>query len=325
MLCRLGFLLFAFAPTILILSGWFWSIMPWSQSWTARGWEKTISLNMGVDVRFKSMASYAPSSYRFYDVRVRHPETGDLIASIPTVELQHRQATWHIRLQSPRVELAQATQLVNAIHQRYLCQPNLAFSTTTCSIRELTLANQSPSMEPLYLEARFQCHKDKTRLEAFFDLSHDYGEKSARISIERLHDLSSPQTICFLRTAGVKIPCTVLAVFHSFATRLGPEAFFKGDIQCEQEAFDTRLTLAGIFYDVMWNQPHDTTTPPLLGNGQIRVDFAESLNGRLTNVSGLVTAGNGWNSDLEQWLASASQTQSPVQSANHIDTSTQHR
>jgi hypothetical protein len=225
-LCRVGFLLFAVGPTLFVLSSWLWSITPWSRYYSVRAWERAISMNLGVDADLESVENFAPHCYRFQDVTLKHPETGDTIAIIPSFEFHRGQATWLLRLESPMVELEHASNLVHAIHHRYLCQPNLAFPTTTCSIRGLTLMKDSPAMEPIYIESHFQCNKDKTSLQSRFDLVKNDGSQSASFAVERLHDAIAPRTSWLLETHGLEIPSKVLAAFQSKALQLGPVATF---------------------------------------------------------------------------------------------------
>ncbi len=326
-LCRLGFLLFAVAPTLVIIGSWVWAIAPWSRYWSAQAWERTISLNFGVAVQIGRLENFAPNSYRFLNVTLKHPETGDSIAIIPSIEYQRRQAIWHLRLHSPVVELSQATNLVHAIHQRYLCQPNLAFPTTTCSLRGLTLMYESVAMEPIFLEAQFQCEQEKSSLQVRFDLARNLantdGSQSARLAVERFHDVVSPRTNWLLETHALEVPCKVLAAFQPTASQLGPEATFQGDIQWEQDELNWRAALAGVFQKVQWNHGYDARPPASSKGGQVRVELAKVFNGRLVQAEGLVTAESGGNRNLADWLAAVLPSTSAVQPASHDDASVQ--
>ncbi len=328
-LCRLAFVLFAIIPTTLIVCTWFWSIAPWSQYWTAQTWERRISLNLGVDVQLARVENFAPYSYRFHHVTVKHSETGDLIAVIPSIEFQQRQSAWHLRLQSPKVELEQAAHLTQSIHQRYLCQPNLAFPFTFCSIRDMTLMRETPVMESICLEAQFQYQKDKTSFHARFDLATNDASTSASLDIERHHNLASPFTGWLLQTGGVTIPCAVMASFQSVTTKLGPDATFQGDVRWEQGVVDSRAALRGIFQNVRFqNAPvamASSGTLPPNNKGSIRVDFAQVMNGLIVQADGLVTMDSGHQSELSVWLPVLSLPPQTVQPASHVDPSVQLR
>jgi len=318
-LCRVGFLLFAVGPTLFILSSWLWSLTPWARYWSVRAWERSISISIGVDVDVHSVENFAPHSYRLLDVTLKHPETGDTIATIPSIEFQRGQATWNLRLQSPIIELDQALHLVHTIHERYLCQPNLAFPTTTCSLRGLTLMKDSPAMEPIYLESRFQCDKDKTSLQTRFDLAIHDGSQSASFAVERLHDAIAPRTSWLLETQGLEIPSKVLAAFQPNASQLGPDASFRGDVSCEQDEFNWHAAVAGIFQKVQWNSGQDPDVPTTLRNLQnVRVEHVEIDNGHWLQVDGLVTSESGLTSDLSRWLATAMAPATGVQPASHV-------
>jgi len=322
-LCRLAFVLFAIVPTLLIACGWFWSITPWSQYWTARAWERRISLNLGVDVELARVENFAPYSFRFHSVTVKHAETGDLIAVIPSIEFQQRPSAWHLRLQAPKVELEQAAHLAHSVHQRYLCQPNLAFPLTLCSIRDMTLMRETPVMESIYLESRFQYQKDKTSFNARFDLATNDASKSASLDIERHHNIASPFTGWLLQTGGVAVPCAVFASFQSVATKLGPDASFQGDVRWEQGAVDSRAALSGVFQNVrLQNEPIAMAASHALvpnSKGSIRVDLAQAMNGHIVQADGLVTLDSGHQSELSVWLADQSLPRANVQPANYAD------
>jgi hypothetical protein len=316
-LCRIGFLLFAMGPTLFILGSWLWSIMPWTQYWTIRSWEHSISLSIGADVDIRSVQNFAPHQYRLHDVALKHPETGKAIARIPAIEFQRGPSSWHLRLQSPSVELEQALILVQAIHRRFLCQPNLAFPTTTCSLRGLTLMSDSPAMEPIYLESRFQCDEDKTSLQARFDLATNDGSQSACFTVERLHQAIAPRTSWSLETQGLEIPSKVLAAFQPNASQLGPDASFCGDMRWEQDEQNWRAEIAGIFRKVRWNDPQSPDVfPETKATHNVRVEHIDIQNGHWMQVNGLVTAESGSTSDLSRWLAAAMAP--AVQSASHV-------
>ncbi len=319
-LCRLGFLLFAVGPPLLILSSWLWSITPWARYWSVRAWERSISISIGVDVDIQSVRNFAPHHYRLANVTLKHPETGVTIATIPLIEFQRRQASWNLQLQSPAIELDQALHLVHTLHERYLCQPNLAFPTTMCSLRGLTLMNDSPAMEPIYLESRFQCDKDKTSLQTRFDLASHDGSQSASFAVERLHDAIAPRTSWSLETPGLEIPSIVLAAFQPKASTLGPHASFRGEIRCEQDDFNWHAAIAGIFQKVQWNSDRSLEVLAVPKSTQnVRVDHIEIYNGRWVQVEGLVTAESGATSDLSRWLTVALAPATDVQPASHVD------
>jgi hypothetical protein len=316
-LCRLGFVLFALGPTLLILGSWFWSIMPWTQYWKIRAWERSISLSIGAEVDIGSVQNFAPHQYRLLDVTLKHPETGNAIAIAPLIEFQRGSSNWHLRFQSPSVELEQASKLVHAIHQRFLCQPNLAFPTTTCSLRGLTLMNKTPVMEPICIESQFQCDIEKSSFQAKFDLAINDGSESASFAVERLHQAIAPRTSCWLETQGMEIPATVLAAFQPNASQLGPDASFRGDIRWEQDELNWRADLAGLFHNVRWNSrrgPDVFAETPTTHN--VRVEHVAIQNGHWIQVDGKVTAESGTTSDLSRWLAAAMAP--PVQSASHV-------
>ncbi len=317
LLCRAGFLLFAVGPTLIILGSWLWSIMPWTEYWTLHSWEHSISLSIGADVDIQSVQNYAPNQYRLHDVTLKHPETGNAIATIPSIEFQRGQSNWHLRFYSPSVELDQALILVRAIHQRYLCQPNLAFPTTTCSLRGLTLTSASTVMEPIYFESRFQCDQEKSLLQARFDLAKNDGSQPASFAIERLHQTIVPRTSWSLETQGVEIPSSVLAAFQSQASHLGPDASFRGDIRWEQDELNWRAEIAGLFRKVQWSHSSSSEafSQPLTTHN-VRVEHIKIHNGYWMQVDGLVTAESGSTSDLSRWLATAMTP--AVQSASHI-------
>lgn len=318
-LCRMGFLLFAVAPTLFVLSSWLWSITPWSRYGSVRAWERLISISIGVDVDLQSVENFAPHCYRFQDVTLKHPETGNTIAIIPSIEFQRGQATWILRLQSPVIELDEASNLAHTIHQRYLCQPNLAFPTAICSFRGLTLMKDSPAMEPLHLESRFQCNKDKTSLQARFDLASNDGSQSASFAVERLHDAIAPRTSWSLETQGLEIPGKVLTAFQSNASKLGPDASFRGDILCEQDDLNWHAEIAGIFQKVQWNHGQAPEVFAAPQNSQnVRVEHIEIYNGHWVKVDGLVTAESGLTTDLSRWLATAMAPATGVQPASHV-------
>ncbi len=328
-LCRLAFVLLAIAPMFLILTVWLWSIMPWSRSWSARAWERRISLNFGVDVHLESVENFAPYCFRFHNVTVKHSETSELIATIPSIVFQQRQATWNLRLQSPQVELEHAAYLVQSIHQRYLCQPNLAFPLTVCSIRDMKLMRETPAMEPIFFESKFLCGKESTLFEATFDLASNDGSNSAILKIERHHNIASPYTGWQLATGAIAIPCTVLAAYQPTASMLGPESTFQGELQWEQSLVDSRAVLQGVFANVRFqNEPlptkafhvNDTTS-----KGSIRVDLARVMNGQVVQADGLVTTDSGRQCELSTWCALQAPQQSAVQSANHVDAAAQLR
>ena len=322
-LCRIGFLLLAVLPTLFVMSSWLWSITPWSRYWTVRTWERTISLNMGVDVHIVSIENTAPNRCRLHGVTLKHPETADSIATIPSIEFHRSNATWMLRLQSPVIELSQASNFVQAIHQRCLCQPNLAFPPMTCSIRELTLMNDAEASEPIYLESRFQCNTNMSSLQIRFDLAKNLATnndaQSASFVVERLHDAIAPRTSWLLETHGLEVPCKVLAAFQSVASQLGPNATFQGDLHWEQDNTNWHASLAGIFQKIRWNAASDAMSIAMPKNGLIRVEAAQVANGRFVQADGLVTSESGSQIDLGHWLSASGLMSLPsaVQAASH--------
>ncbi len=177
----------------------------------------------------------------------------------------------------------------------------------------------SPAMEPIYLESRFQCNQDKTSLQIRFDFAKNDGSQSASLAVERLHDAIAPRTSWLLETHSMEIPCKVLAAFQSNASYLGHEATFQGEVFWEQDHVNWRAALAGIFQRVQWNHGQDSMFLSTAENEQsIRVDNVQVYNGRLLQVDGLVTTESGSTSQLAHWLAAALSPPSAVQAASHM-------
>lgn len=325
LLCRLCFLLFAIVPSLSILGVSTWSMTPWAKYWSNRAWERRLSLSFGVDVQLESAVNFAPNSYRLLNIAVKHPETGESIAIIPTIEFQEREHFWHLQIQSPRIAIEKADYLAHVIHQRFLCQPNLAFPPTKCSISQLMFSDDKSVMAPIHFKSVFHCNKEKTSLMANLSLQEQVDTHSARFEIERQHEAEIPTTQWLLQTGEIQIPSAILAAFQPSAAQLGPDATFNGTIGWTHNAVASQTEIRGLFKDVRWSSPNTNVAPPWISKSQVRVQYAQILNGRPLKTEGFVMADSGSNSTLSNWLAAVLSAPPSVQSASHFDPGVQLR
>lgn len=309
--CRFAFLSLAVFPVLLAIV---YSAVQRSsqfQSFQKSVWEKRISENLGIDVRFESIEFPTPWHFRIGDLTCYHPENGKQILKVAMVKSTMDRSGWTVDLSATELNGSQTQTAIKIVHDWFLCRPKKTASLLALNIPQLSIhdGNTSTVFENIEIGIK-PTESTSTMLVRFSMAGSRFGEPAA-LRIDRHHSEQSPSTICSLRTHDSVLPSRVIAdrlgLFHHF----GEESEFRGDIHCAGTETRWSTQLNGVIENVDLAVATSAIGSPMRGKVKLLLDDLHFQNERLIQAKGTVvqssatqgTIDNRWLTETTGWLS----------------------
>lgn len=302
-LCRLVFVSLALLPFIAVILYSCWTFTPWHHLSLKYYWQQQISSAIGFDVDIESVVNYSPHETRLKNLKLLHPETGDLVAVIDTVELRPSNDRYRLKVIRPQFHLEYASQLSDAVHRHSLCLPRMKRQSFLCSIENAKLRSEVADIDGITIESELKTSSDRSQLRSRFELKTTEGAKVGTLDVVREHLALPPLTTCQMDFTGVEIPAIVLHAFQPFSKHLGSEVAFQGTVVTRATNSDWDIWISGALRGVQWEQITSSLAYQILGRGDIHLNEAWVFNGQLRRANGALSAKQG--SISRTWLDQA--------------------
>src|SRR5262245_28888873 len=122
LLCRLGFLLFCVAPTV-VVSGWIVFRSAQGTAAQTAEWEGELTSRLGLTVQIEQVDYPHPNLARLRGVRLLDPETCTPLASAAQLEISPTAAGWNVAAVEPSLEVRHLPRLAAALDSHLLRRP----------------------------------------------------------------------------------------------------------------------------------------------------------------------------------------------------------
>lgn len=293
-LCRLVFLCLAFLPMVAISGYSLVRMTPWYQSYQKDFWQRRISDNLGVDVRFASIEFPSPDHFRAHDLVCFHPETGREIMRVSHILGAMDRTGWTVELDAPELNGQQLQSALQVVHDWFLCRPQKSATLLALKVPELMVYDGLKTTKFQNVEVGLKPTETTSTLVLNFSLDGQKFSKRANLLVEREHALEPPTTNWILRTNDIVIPCELFGQRFPMAQYLGERAEFRGNLKWNQsEHLWSSEMVDGEFTSVDLGALTTALGTPLRGMANLKINQAKVVNGSLIQMDGTLDAHRG--------------------------------
>jgi hypothetical protein len=287
-LCRIAFVCLALLPAIVVVAYSLTRIMPWYESYQKNLWQDRISNNLGVDVRFATIAFPSPERFRVKDLVCSHPETGKEILRVAQVNAAIDRTGWTVDLVSPELNGPQIQSAMQVIHDWFLCRPQKSASLLKLSVPKLVIYDGVRQTQFQDVDVALKPTEAVSKLYLMFSIEGQKFSERAKLIVERKHALESPITHWTIESKDIAIPCRILAERFPSLRALGDEAKFRGTLAWTQNEQHWSANLDGKFESVDLGVASLTIGSPIRGLANLSIDRAVIRDDRLQYAAGTV-------------------------------------
>ena len=288
LLCRLGFVFFCLLPTLAV-GIWVAAVADHQAAApidVARlRLELSTRLGMAIEIE---RASGSREAFRLEGLRIRDPETGDVLAQAAAVEATRTSAGWQIEAFRPVVDLTHMRRLASRLHDRLLCGPKQERPSLTIAARDVLLIGNGQQNSLHQIVAGLNGQDTGPQLTVELQLTAA-SAVPIRVSIARNQQIVPPATNWQIATNGEQLPIAMLTALLPEIARLGPQCHFAGTISGVEglggSGWSAELagTLDHVDFDSLVTEhfPHQ-----LSGIGTIHIERASIHDSRLVEFRG---------------------------------------
>lgn len=296
-------MLFAFTcalPTLitcwLILLTW----TPWYGDYRRRQLEQELSTRLGISVSIQQMEYPTPTAMRLVGVQLHDPESQVEIARIRSVTWATGNDQRVLYFSQPELRSAQLPQLWQAIHQRFLCQPDLTTSPLRMIAKDLTIRSETGPLTLEKIDAGLTPHDQ--RVIAWLQCTPAASKDNKQFVVEVTRDRSGAMasTDWQLRSPDLPLPCSPLAECLPIVRNLGTQATFTGQLRWTISHNQSRsqnhwsLDLSGSRLDrVDLSELTHSVPHRLSGTASIQLERGLIVPGESVDLSGTLVAAQG--------------------------------
>ena len=261
---------------------------PWYQRDQKERWQRRLSENLGVDVRFKSIEFPSPHQFRADELVCFNPETGREILKIAKIKASMDRSGWLVEVESPVLNGEQLHNAMQVVHDRYLCRPQSSASLLGLLMPELLISDAANSTKLRNVNVGFKPTESMSKLMVSYSMEETQFPSLASFSVERDHLAESTHWTMNSKTAATS--CKVLSELFPSLKHLGEQACFLGTIEGSQNNQHWNTTVRGDFYSIDLGKASLPFGQPLQGLGKLHIANAEFSDGSLRSVHGLVSS-----------------------------------
>lgn len=289
-LCRMVFLWLALLPVLSVAVYSALLATPWYQVDQKERWQRRLSDNLGVDVRFKSIEFPSPHLLRAHDLVCLNPETGREILKIEKIQASMDRSGWLVEVDSPVLNGEQIHNAMQVVHDRFLCRPQSSAVLLGLLMPELLISDASKTTKLRNVNVGFKPTESVSKLMVSYSVDDTKFPSLASFSVERDHTVESTHWAINSKTAATS--CQVLSELFPAVKHLGDQASFLGTIEGTQNNQHWETTVRGDFSSVDLAKVSMHFGQPLQGLGKLCIGNAMFSDGSLRSVQGLLTSNN---------------------------------
>lgn len=287
-LCRLVFFWLALLPALSVAGYSVLIATPWYQSDQKERWQRRLSENLGVDVRFQSIEFPSPHKFRADDLVCFNPETGREILKIAKIQASMDRSGWLVEVESPILNGDQLHNAMQVVHDRYLCRPQSSACLLGLLMPELLISDAASVTKLRNVNVGFKPTESASKLMVSYSIEETQFPSLASFSVERDHLAESTHWTINTKTAATS--CKVLSELFPSLKHLGEQAVFLGTIEGSQNNQHWKTSVRGDFYSIDLGKASLPFGQPLQGLGKLHKVNAEFSDGSLRSVQGQVSS-----------------------------------
>jgi hypothetical protein len=213
-------------------------------------WQQLLSSRLGLKVEIQRLAYPSYWVARFEGLEVSDPETKTKLLVCRSLEASRTKTTWIVEASQPELELSQLATFWEVIDGRLLREFTTEPLPCEIEIGELTLRAGTQAQTVTQVFGMLRPIPNGSEMTLEFRLAGVDTPQPCRLVMRRKRDVTPPRTEWEFDSAGIALPCSLLADRIPAFQALGPEARFVGTARGEIGATELRGEVKGRFLQV---------------------------------------------------------------------------
>ncbi len=289
-ICRRSFIALCVLPTCAVLA---WCSLVHLPVYR-RAHEQALARRFGWHARIAKVSTPRPGMTLYEGLELSDPETAQLLARFPFVEMQTSGSTITVKLPFPSmVNGVRLDAFWRLAHEQLRDEHDWRLLSFEAHNLTLHLADGDQS----FTDVSGQLHnaENQARLSLNFRraTAGDVHADAAELTIVRNRQSSPPASVIQFNTGGTPLPCTLAASAWPAVDHLGKAATFQGHVSAAEKSgqWKAELTgrIGGIDLDRLVGQfPHKLTGPAVAELARVSI-----VDGRVEIAAGTLVAGPG--------------------------------
>lgn len=202
--------------------------VPAYQRARAAWYEGQLSALLGCDVQVAAVELRAPNRRLVHGLKFLHPETGETIARLQTLDIYESTAGYALRLIKPELVSDQMAGVYRLLHEQVLCRPSQRPQASVAWIDGLSIVGGRGgrvSFRNVHLELKRVPNETQATLTFAVD---GVAGQAATLAFARVHNTAVPTSRLKLATGGQRIPAHWIAQFAPHFSLPGEAAVITG-------------------------------------------------------------------------------------------------
>lgn len=249
-LCRVAFLFAAALPVVVTLCICAAQYLPSYQRARIACYQQQLSAASGCKVEITAVELRAPNRRLIHGIKIHHPETGEIIARVQTLDVYESAAGYALRWTSPEVSAEHLVSAYRLLHEHILCRPSAQSQVTVAWLNGLTLVGGT---EPpvRFRSVRLELKRQPAATEANLAFALDgVAGQPATLAFQRRHEGREPTTHIRLVGGGQRLPGHWVTHFAPEFCVPGASASFTGQFELAYNLSSWNLRGAGQLLDL---------------------------------------------------------------------------
>jgi hypothetical protein len=224
-------------------------MLPHYRQWRVQRWEARLTELLAFQVDLGGLQELAPSRFVLLDLEIQHPESREVIAKAPRVEINRYRQQWLVRVVELEVEGEALANAWQVLHDAFLCLPRRGSNETHLRFERVKVHGPTESHAMREASVKFATKPDATFLWTEFELETEGGYEGRTnaasssdatqlapimLSLMRRHSQGRQATHIKLHAEQQNpLPCSLAQLIWRPAAQLGSQAYVYGAVEVE--------------------------------------------------------------------------------------------
>lgn len=307
-LCRAAFVGGCLVPTLAVLA---WGVVVHLPAYT-RAHERAISQQLGLHAQLTRASSPRPGTMLYEWLELSDPDTRQLLARLPFVEVRHSDHEMHVRLPFPAIVNGTRLDAFWKLARDQVRQLQ-SWRELHLAAQNLTLHLNDGDQSFTDLDGHIDNTAEQTQLRLGFRRAGAVaqGAEPAELTITWNRDTAAPGSTVQLTCGAAPLPCSVVASIWPAVEQMGKASEFQGRVFVSEQAALWKAELAGrlggVDLDLAVGQRF---LHKLTGTAVAHIERMTIQDGRIESAVGKLSAGPGY---IGRSLVNSAQTHLHVQ------------
>ncbi|TWT98689.1 hypothetical protein [Stieleria varia] len=304
-IARLLFVFCCAVPTSLTLLAILITWTPWYHASRLAAIAEHLSRETGLVVQIEDFRRVSPNRWTLHRVELIEPETLYQVAMIRQIDWTQDADSVRVMIHQPELQSEQLGHAWSMIHDRLISRPEHTTIPIEIAANDVTIVSRTGDMPLRDVQAWVQPNATGLRMNLECRLadqsprmvkstSTSTNTSLTRVTLVRDRSGERPESTLILESGDNDLPCSAIAGYLPTLQGLGPNATFRGALECRMTDTGTSIVLDGSQFNQIDLSYWSKHLPyPVVGTADLQLARCTMRPGEPINVAGTLIARDG--------------------------------